>query len=260
MANTAACAFTLDVQWIIDAIERVQSLIGRVKDLANSALDAADRILRKLSGILDWFCWMPAGKFAKAVVDNACRVLKGAINTIATIYDRVYEAMKHVLAPWEVRSAGQQIRDQLAPKCEEFARALDVGHLKSVRTWTGSAADLFRSSIERQSDTARSVAEDARGFGEDVHQIGADGVSTTVTFIASLIGAIIGLITAIIGMVGVPIGTVAGAAAAIGLVGAIITFIMVFVTAMMAINRQVSDLKGARGRVSGGEWPTATVA
>lgn len=260
MATTAACAFTLDVQWIIDAVERVQSLIGRVKDLANSALDAADRILRKLSGILSWFCWMPAGKFAKSVVDNACRVLKAAINRIATIYDRVLESMKHVLAPWEVRSAGQQIRDQLAPKCEEFARALEVENLKSVRTWTGTASDLFRTSMERQADTARNVAEDARTFGEDVHKIGADGVTATVTFISSLIAAIIGLITAIIGMVGVPIGTVAGAAAAIGLVGAIITFIMVFVTVMMAINGQVSELKGAAGRVSGGEWPSATVA
>ena len=253
----APCAFTLDVQWILDAVQRVQDLIGKVKDFCNTALDYAERVLQKLSGILSWFCWMPAGKFAKTVVDNACRVLRGAINTIATIYDRVYEAMKHVLAPWEVRSAGRQIRDVLAPKCEEFAGMVDQHNLASVNSWTGSAADAFGSTMDRQTDAAADAAADARDFGDAVESIGAEGVSTTVTFISSLLVALAGLATAIIGMIGVPIGTVAGAAAAVGLVSAIISFIMVFVTVMMDINGQVGDLIGAGGRISGGQWPRA---
>lgn len=257
--SIAPCAFTLDVQWILDAIEKVQSLVQRVKDFCNDALDHAERILRKLSGILSWFCWMPAGRFAKTVVDHACRLIRGAINTIATIYDKVYEAMKGVLAPWQVRSAGRAIRDDLAPKCEEFASMVDQHKLSSVATWTGSAADLFGSSMDRQSDAARSAAEDAREFGESVESIGAEGVTTTVTFISSLVIALAGLATAIIGMVGVPIGTAAGAAAAIGLVGAIISFIMVFVSTMMSINSQISSLDGAAGRVSEGAWPAARV-
>lgn len=253
----APCAFTLDVQWILDAIERVQSMVRRIRDFCNTALDHAERILRKLSGILSWFCWMPAGRFAKTVVDNACRVIRGAVNSIATIYDRIYEAMKGVLAPWQVRSAGRQIRDDLAPKCEQFASLVNQNNLASVTSWTGAAADLFGSSMDRQSDAATNVAEDAREFGESVESIGADGIVTTVTFISSLVIALAGLASAIIGMIGVPIGTVAGAAAAIGLVGAIISFIMVFVSVMMSINSQISSLQGAAGRVSGGQWPAA---
>lgn len=256
----APCAFTLDVQWILDAVQRVQDLLGRVRDICNTALNTARKILNKLSGILSWFCWMPAGKFAKKVVDAACRAIQNTVDNVTRIHQRVLEVMKHTLAPWEVRSAGRSIRDDLAPKCEQFAAMVDRQHLKSLRSWDGPASQAFFTTIDRQGDAARNVAEDARGFGESVHQIGADGVSTTVTFVSSLVAAIIGLITAIIGMIGVPVGTVAGAAAAIGLVGAILAFVMVFVTAMMAINRQVSDLSGAAGRVSGGQWPQATLA
>lgn len=255
-----ACSFQLDVQWILDIIDNVKKMIEKVKNFCHTVLDKAERILDKLSGILSWFCWMPAGKFAKTVVDNACRVLRRAVDTIATIYDRVYEAMKHVLAPWEVRSAGEQLRDQVAPKCADFAMALHPGNLKSAGvTWTGPAAEKFSATMDRQYNHANEVAEAAKSFGEAVQKIGADGVTTTVTFVTSLVTAIAGIIIAIVEMAAVPVGTAIGAAQIMGLVAAILTYIMVYVKAMMGIINQVSEMNNAASSVTGAQWPQAAV-
>ncbi|WP_143937203.1 hypothetical protein [Tessaracoccus rhinocerotis] len=260
VASIEACSFQLDVQWILDIIDKVQNMIGKVKTFCHQVLDKAERILDKLSGILTWFCWMPAGKFAKAVVDNACRVLRRAVDTIATIYDRIYEAMKHVLAPWEVRSAGEQLRDQLAPKCADFAMTLHPGNLKSAgSTWTGPAAEMFSSKMDRQYNHANDVAEAVKKFGQAVQKIGADGVTTTVTFITSLVTAIGGIIIAIVEMAAVPVGTAIGAAQVLALVAAIFTYIMVYVKAMMGIIAQVSEMNNAASSVPGSQWPRAAI-
>lgn len=254
-----ACSFQLDVQWILDIVDNVQKMIEKVRNLCHQVLDKAEKILQKLSGILTWFCWMPAGKFAKTVVDNACRVLRRAVDTIAKIYDRVYEAMKHVLAPWEVRSAGEQLRDQLAPKCADFAMAVHPGNLKSMGvTWTGSAAEQHLAHMNRQYDHANTVAEAAKQFGEAVQKIGAEGVKTTVTFVTSLVVAIGGIIAGIIELAAVPVGTAIGAAQIMGLVGAIFGYIMVYVKAMMAIIQQVSEMNNAASAVPGSQWPQWT--
>lgn len=255
-----ACSFRLDVQWILDIVDNVQKMIEKVRNLCHQVLDKAEKILQKLSGILTWFCWMPAGKFAKTVVDNACKVLRRAVDTIARIYDRVSESMKHVLAPWEVRSAGEQLRDQLAPKCADFAMTLHPGNLKSAGTsWTGPAAEKFTATMDRQYDHANTVAEAAKKFGESVQKIGADGVTTTVTFVTSLVVAIGGIIAGIIEMAAVPVGTAIGAAQVIGLVGAIFGYIMVYVKAMMGIIQQVSEMNNAASSVPGSQWPQAAV-
>lgn len=255
----APCAFRLDVQWIIDIVDRIQSIISKVETVARNVLGKAQRILDKLGGILTWFCWMPMGKFAKSFVERMCWLIDKAIAAMSTIYRHVLEAMKHVLAPWEVRSAGEQIRDQLAPKCADFAQMLHPGNLKSSTSWTGNSADAFRSALTRQFDTGQDVAEAAGAFGETVQRIGADGVSTTVTFVTKLVTALLGLITAAVSMAAVPVGTAAGAAAVMGLVAAILTYIAVYVNAMMGIIRQSSERGNAASSVPGGQWPAARI-
>jgi len=67
---TAGCAFTLDVQWILDIVDRVKKTVERISQVVNKVLDVARRFLKALSGILDWFCWVPGlGKFAKSFVE-----------------------------------------------------------------------------------------------------------------------------------------------------------------------------------------------
>lgn len=256
-AAIAPCAFQLDVQWIIDIIDRIQSLVKKVARVADNVLAKAEKILRKLSGILSWFCWLPLGKFAKTVVEHACKLIRMAVRVMSRIYDRILEAMKHVLAPWEVRSAGEQIRDDLAPKCADFAQMVHAGNLKSTTSWTGKAAELFQISMERQYTTANDVATGAKEFGTTVQEIGANGVSTTVTFVTSLITAIAGIIAGALEMAAVPVGTPIGAAQIMGLVAAIFTYIMVYVTAMLDIIKQSSALNQAASKVQGGQWPKA---
>lgn len=257
-STIAPCAFQLDVQWILDIIDRVQSAISKVEQVARNVLTTAGEILGKLSGILTWFCWLPGGKFAVDFVKRMCWLIEKVVGVMAKIYNSVLEVMKHVLAPWEVRSAGQQIRDDLAPKCASFADMLHVGHLRSGSSWTGDAADLFRQTLGRQQEAGQDVANAAKAFGQKVQEIGADGVTTTVTFVTKLITTIGALIVAALAMVAAPpVSTAAGAAAAIGLVGAILSYIMVYVNAMMGIIRQSSELGNAASAIPGGQWPTA---
>ncbi|MGV8845185.1 hypothetical protein [Tessaracoccus sp.] len=255
----APCAFQLDVQWILDIVDKIQSIITKVQQVASNVLGRARDVLNSLNGILSWFCWIGAVKFAKNFVERMCFLVEKAVSIIATIYKAVLEVSKHVLAPWEVRSAGEQIRDDLAPKCGDFSQMLHPGNLRSANSWTGSSAEAFRSSLQRQFDTSQDVAEAAAAFGGTVQQIGADGVKTTITFVTKLVVTIGGIITAALSMAAVPVGTAVGASAVIGLVGAVLSYVMVYVTAMMGIIQQSSELGNAASSIPGGQWPTATI-
>lgn len=255
----APCAFRLDVQWILDIVDKIQTIITKVETVARNVLAKAQKVLDKLGGILSWFCWMPGGKFAKDFVERMCWLIDKAVAAISRIYGAVLEAMKHVLAPWEVRSAGEQIRDDLAPKYADFSQMLHPGNLRSASSWTGSAAEAFRSSLQRQFDTSQEVAGAAKAFGAKVQEIGADGVKTTVTFTTGLVTAIGGIIASALSMAAIPVGTAVGAGAVIGLVAKVFALIMVYVTAMMQIIRQSSELGNAASSVPGGQWPVARI-
>ena len=256
-AAIAPCAFQLDVQWILDIVDKIQSIITKVQQVASNVLGHARKVLDSLGGILSMFCWFGPLKFAKDFVKRMCALVEKAVNTIARIYKAVLEVTKHVLAPWEVRSAGEQIRDDLAPKCADLSQMLHPGNLKTSTTWTGSSADAFRSSLTRQFDTSQDVADAAKAFGTTVQEIGADGVRTTVTFVTKLVAAIAGIISAALSMAAIPVGTAVGASAVMGLVSAVFAYTMVYVTAMLGIIQQSSELGNAASAIPGGQWPRA---
>lgn len=258
---TGGCAFTLDVQWILDIVDRVQKVAGDINRTVQNVLGVAQKCLEALSGILDWFCWIPGvGKFAKSVVEHACNVIKNTVSFITRAIQTSLEVFKHVLAPWEVRSAGKSIADELAPKCQEFALRYEKGRFKSVETWTGEAADSFFSSIAAQQEAAKSTADGAKAFGDAVHEMGAKGVEITVTFVTQYITAAVGIITAALEMAAVPVGTAIGAAQIIGLIGAIIAYVMVWVNAMLGMISSMSTMSNAAHQaVPGGAWPVAVV-
>lgn len=255
--SIAPCSFQLDVQWILDIVDKVQSIISKVETVAANVLGWAQKVLDSLGGILGAICSFGPLKFAKDYVKAMCQLVIRAVSIIARIYNAVLEVSKHVLAPWEVRSAGEQIRDDLAPKCAEFSQMLHPGNLKSARSWSGASAEAFGGTLTTQHDTSRDVADAAREFGTTVQEIGADGVQTTITFVTKLVIAIGGIITAALAMAAIPVGTAVGASAVIGLVSAVFTYIMVYVTAMMGIIQQSSALGNAASNVPGGKWPTA---
>lgn len=255
----APCAFQLDVQWILDIVDKVQSIISKVEEVASNVLKWAQKVLDSLGGILGLICSFGPLKFAKDFVAGMCKLVIKAVSVISKIYNAVLEVSKHVLAPWEVRSAGEQIRDDLAPKCADFSQMLHPGNLRTATSWTGSSADAFRNALTRQFDTSQGVADAAKAFGTTVQEIGADGVKTTVTFVTKLITAIGAIITAAVSMAAIPVGTAVGAAAVMGLVSAVLGYIMVYVNAMMGIIQQSSALGNAASTIPGGQWPKASI-
>lgn len=255
------CAFTLDVQWILDAIDRVKGYVRRIEDMMRMVVNTARRFLDALSGIAGFFCWIPGlGKFLKKVIRKAAQIIDNAVRAVSRAIQAQLEIMKHLLAPWEVRSAGKSIVDQLVPKCDAFALQYQKGHLKSAESWTGAASEAFFSAVEKQHETAVGVAEGAKAFGKAVHEMGAKGVETTVNFITQYITAAVGIIVAAIEMAAIPVGTAVGAAQILGLVGAIITYIMVWVNAMLSMISSMSAMENAAHQaVPGGQWPKAVV-
>lgn len=257
-STIAPCAFQLDVQWILDMVDRIKEIITKVEQVATNVLQWAHKVLDTISGF--WGSVLFGGiPFAKDFVIAMCKLVEKAVSFIAKIYNGVLEVSKHVLAPWEVRSAGEQIRDDLAPKCAEFSQMLHPGNLKSASSWTGASSEAFRNSLTTQFDTSKDVADAAKEFGSTVQEIGADGVKTTISFCTKLVTAIGGIITAATAMAAIPVGTAVGAATVMGLVSAVIAYIMVYVNAMMEIIQQSSALGNAASTVPGGQWPTATV-
>ena len=262
VSSSGACAFELDIQWILDAIDRLSNGFKTVGNHIERAMNIAADFLSALGGIVDLFCWIPGvGKFAKDVVAAACRLIATVQKHVHHGIAEVLQLSKHLLAPWEIRSAGKSISDTLAPKCEEFAQHLHQGYLKSAQSWTGAASEAFFTSYEGQYQAALDTATGAKEFGDAIHQLGQEGVTTTITFITELLLAGIGLVQAIITMCAVPVGTPIGAAEILGLVSAIIGFIMVWVNAMISMIQQMSAAENAaHGAVPGGEWPKAVVA
>ncbi|NHB84490.1 hypothetical protein G7085_07390 [Tessaracoccus sp. HDW20] len=258
---TGGCAFTLDVQWILDIVDRVKKTVERISQVVNQVLDVARRFLKALSGILDWFCWVPGlGKFAKSFVERACRIIQSTVNVINRGIQGTLEVFKHVLAPWEVRSAGKSIVDQLVPKCEAFALQYELGRLRSAGSWSGEASSSFFSSLTAQQDAAARVADGARKFGEAVHEMGAKGVETTVNFVTQYITAAVGVIISVLEMAAVPVGTALGAAQIVGLIAAIISYVMVWINAMASMISSMNTMSNAANQaVPGGAWPKAVV-
>lgn len=261
VSASGGCAFTLDVQWILDIVDRVQKVVEDINRVVQSIIGVAQRFLEALSGILDWFCWIPGvGKFAKGVVEQACKVIKTTAAAISKGIQTSLEVFKHVLAPWEVRSAGKSIADELAPKCQEFALRYEKGRFVSAESWTGAAADSFFSTVSNQQAAAKGVADGAKQFGDAVHELGAKGVEITVTFVTQYITAAVGIITAALEMAAVPVGTAIGAAQIIGLIGAIISYVMVWINAMLSMIASMSTMANAAHQaVPGGSWPVAVV-
>lgn len=259
--TTGGCAFTLDVQWILDAIDKIKSFVGRIEEVMRAVVNTASRFLASLSGIAGLFCWIPGiGKFLKKAIEQAARIIDKTAQIVSQGIQKQLEIMKHLLAPWEVRSAGRSIADELAPKCDAFAQQYQSGHLKSVQTWTGAAAGAFFGAIDSQHKAAVTTAEGAKKFGDAVHELGAKGVETTVNFITQYVTAAIGIIQAALTMAAIPVGTAIGAAEIVGLVSAILAFIMVWVNAMLSMISSMSAMENAAHQaVPGGQWPKAVV-
>lgn len=256
-----ACSFTLDVQWILDAIDKVKNFVRKIENAMRNVANKAARFVEKLSGIAGLFCWVPGvGKFLKKAIRQAAEIIDQAIQIVSRGLQAQLEIMKHLLAPWEVRSAGKSIADELAPKCDEFALQYQKGHFKSVETWTGAASEAFFKAIDKQQEAAESTAEGAKKFGDAVHQMGAKGVEITVNFITQYITAAVGIIQAALTMAAIPVGTAIGAAEIIALIGAILTYIMVWVNAMLGMITSMVEMENAAHQaVPGGQWPKAVV-
>ena len=260
--STSGCAFTLDVQWILDVVDRVKQCLERIGSVGRQVLAVAQRFLDALSAISDVFCWIPGvGKFAKSVVEAACAMIERTVDALSRGIQSSLEAFKHVLAPWEVRSAGSSIVNHLAPRCQDLALQYQPGQFASSASWTGAAADAFFSALAHQKEAAEGAAEGAQRFGEAVEQMGAKGVDITVSFVTQYLSAAIGIITAATEMAVVPVGTAVGAAQVVALIGSIITYVMVWITAMLTMISSMSEMSSiAREAVPGGSWPVAVLA
>ena len=261
VGRTGGCAFTLDVQWILDVVDRVKQVVERIGRTVQQVVRIAQKILGALGGIADLFCWMPGiGKVLKSAVEHACKIIDRTVGFITKGINTSLEVFKHVLAPWEVRSAGKSIADELAPKCQTFALQYQRGHFKSAETWTGDASDAFFASIKVQEEAADSTAKGAKAFGDAVHEMGAKGVDVTVTFVTQYITTAIGVIVAALEMAAVPVGTAIGAAQVIGLITKIIAYVMTWINAMIGlITSMVTMENAAHQAVPGGTWPPAVV-
>ena len=254
------CSFTLDVQWILDAIDKVQSFVRKVGQKMEWAANKAADFLRAIGGIVDWFCWVPGiGKVAKKAIEHAVRLIGRVHRAVAEGLARLMEIGKHALAPWEVRSAGKSIADELAPKCEQWALMLHKGRLITAESWQGEAKEAFFASWEAQAKAAEETAKGAKQFGDAVHKMGADGVNITVTFITELVTALIGVIQAVITLAAIPVGTAIGAAEILGLVGAIIAYFAVWINGMMKLLKSMSEMENAAHQAIPATWPKAVV-
>lgn len=254
------CSFELDVQWIIDIVDKVDAALRRFGEMAEQALGVIGSVLDAISGILDFFVTFTGiGKFAKDHVKELCDLAGRAINFISNLQADVMQFCLNALAPWEIRSAGRQINEQIVPRSADLAESLKGHHLASNSSWTGDAAERFRSGVERQSSFADQLSSGTEEFGSVVEQMGDDAVQATIDFVSNFTKAAIALVSAIIKVAAVPVGTAVAAKDVIALVLSIIEMVKVWVEAVTAVISQTAQLRSAaQSAAPGGEWPSVT--
>ncbi len=252
-----ACAFQLDVQWILDIIDQVSEFLRGLGKAVNTVFDAIGQVLEVLSTIADWFAWVPGiGEMAKSAIKSACDIAGDAAETVANIQAGVLQFCKNALAPWEIRSAGEQINEQIVPAATAFAQALDPSNLASNASWEGVAAERFRANAAKQHQYAQRLQEGTAEFGATVQEMGEAGVQATIDFVKGFFKAAVALYKAIAKLWAVPVGTAIAAADVIQLVMAIISMVKVWVEAIMAIRSQTGAIRDAAGSAAPtSQWP-----
>ena len=252
-----ACSFELDVQWIIDIIDKVSDFLRTVGEGVNKVFDIIGEVLAALRGIADWFAWVPGfGEMAKDAIRAACDKAGDAAEFCYNFEADLLQFCKNALAPWEIRSAGRGINEQIVPQAEAFTEALGPSKFQSNATWSGPAAERFRGNVESQYEFAATLQQHTAEFGQVVEQMGEEGVQATVDFVNEFFEAAGALTWAIVKLWAVPLGTAAAVKDVIALVKAILQMVKVWVKAMVAIGKQTMQLRSAaEAAAPSNEWP-----
>lgn len=260
--GSQGCDFTLDVSWIVDLLDRLREKLGLVSGYIQKARGIAQKILGKMGGLLDALYKIPGvGSFARDKIERIVNWLFTAADLIVRGLDKLAELAQQALAPWEVRSAGRAIVDQLVPKCESFAAEFAPGNLKSRSTWTGDAATSFLDAYEGQGRAATEMAEAAKRFGQAVKRMGDEGVQTTKDLALDLAEHAAKIIRQGVRLLQVPVGTVTAAISIVDLIRNIVALIQAWQRHMRDIARQTAEMASATATVvTGREWPKAVKA
>lgn len=255
--SVQACSFELDVQWILDIIDKISDFLRKVGEAVNIGFDIIGEVLSTLGTIADWFAWVPGiGKMAKDAIKSACDLAGDALETVFNIRAEIVQFCANALAPWEIRSAGRQINEQIVPQSQAFTDSLEPGKFSSNSTWKGKAAEKFRTNAQAQHSFATTLAQGTEDFGRTVEDMGEAGVKATLDFVKNFIKAAISLGKAIAKVWQVPVGTAVATKDVIQLVIAILNMVKVWVKAIMAIVKQVSEIKSAaEGAAPSSSWP-----
>lgn len=255
--SSEACSFELDVQWILDIIDKASEFLRKVGEAVNKAFDIIGEVLSALSGIAEAFAWVPGiGKMMKDAIKSACDKAGDAAQFCHNLTADVLQFCKNALAPWEIRSAGRGINEQIVPQAQTFTEALAPGNFQSNASWNGSAAERFRGNVESQYDFATTLQQNTAEFGQVVEQMGEEGVKATIEFVKGFLKAAVSLIMALYKIWAVPVGTAVAAKDVISLVKAILQMIKVWVKAIAAIVSQTLKLRSAaEAAAPSNEWP-----
>jgi hypothetical protein len=207
--------------------------------------------------VLSWFPDFLIPPFIKVLIRKGLDLLGKVAQKAYQLEARVVSTLKQLLGPWEIRSAGQNIVEGLAPKTSQFADSMQKSQLASSRSWQSDAVHFFHA-VDRQHEAATGAAEATKTFGTSVKSLGDQAVSTTVSFITDYVSSVAQIVIAAVGLPTV-FGTPAAATAIIGLAGKIIAALVVLVKSAMSIAQQArSFATTAAGAVPGGKWPDDT--
>lgn len=255
--EVSACSFELDIQWILDIIDKISETLRKIGEITNKVFDIIGEVLAALKGIVDLIAWVPGlGDVSKKFIREMCDVAGDAAEFVYNIQAEVVQFTKHATAPWQIRSAGRSINQDIVPQTQQFNESLNPSNFSSNTTWKGKAADKFRANLEKQYEYATTLAEGTAEFGSVVENMGEEGVKTTIEFVQGFFKATGALIQAIYKVWAVPVGTAVAAKDVINLVMAIIDMIQVWVEMIEAVASQTMQLRSAsQNAAPDSKWP-----
>lgn len=208
----------------------MHNLARQANNLTNQISQALQGFKNSLDKYLGWLKVIPPMQVITAIIDVVnifVKVLNQAVQAVLNLIPKI-------IAPWTIRSIGNQMVDGLDHKIEVWTDDLVPSNLKSERSWRSTAAESFRiSASDQHDDGAEIVLEKAKAFSKAVKDLGDKAVNATIAFVSEVLVGFVsiadagsGLADAIFKAAGAALKGAVLAAKILSLVVAVVKFAM----------------------------------
>lgn len=240
-----------------DVGKKAEELSKKIQDWIDSVHQAVNDYKNSFSGKVINFATAGA---ANRLIDAIFNALKSFVNIVGKLIKAISDIIPKILAPWVIRSVGEQMQSPFVGKVTTFSDSLAISNLVSPTTWISPASKEWQLRATEQHDKGgQPLKEGAKAFADATTELGQRGVTATEKFAKEVTSGILGIWKAakdLSSIVKLLPALIKGASIAFK----VISLIWAFVKFVYEIIDSSSDFQSASSKATAFEWPQSTNA